>query len=65
MTDAGSYPMSEAVWAAYGRGEEDETLEPLVRTDASGAPLGRIRDGDYVIFYDLREIGRASCRERV
>jgi 2,3-bisphosphoglycerate-independent phosphoglycerate mutase len=54
MTDATGYPMSEAVLAAYERGEEDETLEPLVRTDASGAPLGRIRDGDYVIFYDLR-----------
>jgi 2,3-bisphosphoglycerate-independent phosphoglycerate mutase len=54
MTEAGEYPMSRAVWAAYERGEEDETLEPLVRTDASGAPVGRIQDGDYVIFYDLR-----------
>jgi 2,3-bisphosphoglycerate-independent phosphoglycerate mutase len=54
MTGTDGYPMSQAVWAAYERGEEDEMLEPLVRTDMSGTPLGRIQDGDYVIFYDLR-----------
>lgn len=46
--------MSDAVWAAYERGEEDEALEPLVRVDAFGHPIGRIQDGDHVIFYDLR-----------
>lgn len=54
MTEETQYPMAEAVRAAYARGEEDETLEPIVRVDASGEPVGRIRDGDYVIFYDLR-----------
>ncbi len=54
MTEAERFPMSKAVLSAYERGEEDETLEPLVGTDASGTPLGRIQDGDYVIFYDLR-----------
>jgi 2,3-bisphosphoglycerate-independent phosphoglycerate mutase len=33
-------------------------MEPLVRVDGTGAngatPIGRIQDGDYVIFYDLR-----------
>lgn len=53
-TPSGRYPMSEAVWKAYERGEEDEMLEPLVRVDALGKPVGRIQDGDYVIFYDLR-----------
>jgi 2,3-bisphosphoglycerate-independent phosphoglycerate mutase len=48
------YPMAEAVRAAYRAGEEDETLEPIVRVDAEGNPVGRIEDGDYVIFYDLR-----------
>lgn len=48
------YPMAEAVRAAYQTGEEDETLEPIVRVGADGTPLGRIQDGDYVIFYDLR-----------
>ncbi len=54
MTDIDRYPMADAVRAAYERGEEDETLEPIVRVDADGDPIGRIRDGDYVIFYDLR-----------
>jgi 2,3-bisphosphoglycerate-independent phosphoglycerate mutase len=29
-------------------------MEPLVRIDEEGQPIGRIQDGDYVIFYDLR-----------
>jgi 2,3-bisphosphoglycerate-independent phosphoglycerate mutase len=51
---AARYPMAEAVRAAYEAGEEDEALEPIVRVDAQGQPVGRIRDGDYVIFYDIR-----------
>ncbi|MGC9467362.1 MAG: alkaline phosphatase family protein [Anaerolineae bacterium] len=54
MTEQTEYPMAEAVRAAYERGEEDETLEPIVAVDATGEPIGRIQDGDYVIFYDLR-----------
>ena len=46
--------MSEAVRAAYRTGQEDETLEPLVRIDRDGRPVGSIQDGDYVIFYDIR-----------
>ncbi|MGD2039485.1 MAG: alkaline phosphatase family protein [Anaerolineae bacterium] len=49
-----TYAMAEAVRAAYRAGQEDETLEPLVRVDASGQPIGNIQDGDYVIFYDIR-----------
>jgi 2,3-bisphosphoglycerate-independent phosphoglycerate mutase len=48
------YPMAEAVRAAYGVGQEDEALEPLVRVDGDGKPVGCIQDGDYVIFYDIR-----------
>ena len=36
------------------RGQEDETLGPLVRVDAQGRPMGSIQDGDAVIFYDIR-----------
>ncbi len=47
--------MSAAVRAQYAQGGEDETMEPLVLVDArSGEPVGRIKDGDIVIFYDLR-----------
>jgi 2,3-bisphosphoglycerate-independent phosphoglycerate mutase len=48
------YPMSEAVRSAYRLGQEDEALEPLVRVDQAGKPVGSIQDGDYVIFYDIR-----------
>lgn len=48
------YPMAQAVREAYARGEEDEALEPLVLVDAQERPVGRIQDGDYIIFYDIR-----------
>ena len=54
MTEEKRYPMAEAVRAAYEAGEEDEALEPIVLVDEAGEPMGRIADGDYVIFYDIR-----------
>ncbi len=54
MTEPKRYPMAEAVRSAYRAGEEDEALEPLVRVDGASRPVGRIGDGDYVIFYDIR-----------
>lgn len=44
----------EAIREAYGQGEEDETLEPIIKTDGWGKPKGRLRAGDYVIFYNIR-----------
>jgi 2,3-bisphosphoglycerate-independent phosphoglycerate mutase len=35
-------------------GQEEETLEPLTLVSSDGQPVGRIGDGDYVIFYDIR-----------
>jgi 2,3-bisphosphoglycerate-independent phosphoglycerate mutase len=52
--DRDPHPLAEAVRAVYRAGEDDETMEPLVRVDATGHPIGRIQDGDYVIFYDIR-----------
>jgi 2,3-bisphosphoglycerate-independent phosphoglycerate mutase len=58
MSDLPTFPLAEAVRAAYRAGEDDETMEPLVRVNGAGAndatPIGRIQDGDYVVFYDLR-----------
>jgi 2,3-bisphosphoglycerate-independent phosphoglycerate mutase len=54
MTESEYYPMAEAVRAAYRAGEEDEALEPLALVGGDGEPVGRIGDGDYVIFYDIR-----------
>jgi len=52
--ELGKYPMAEAVREAYRAGEDDETMEPRVLVDPRGYPVGRFRDGDYVIFYNLR-----------
>ena len=46
--------MAAAVRAAYRAGEEDEAMEPLILVDKLGKPVGRMEDGDYVIFYDIR-----------
>ena len=54
MTTKQQYPFAEAVRAAYRAGEDDETMEPLVRVNGHGEPIGRIQDGDYIIFYDIR-----------
>ncbi len=61
-------PMGEAVRERYRAGEDDEALEPLVLCDDDGKPVGRIDDGDYVIFYDIRgerevEITEAFVKE--
>lgn len=47
-------PLIEAIREAYRRGEEDETLEPIILCDKKGNPIGRIGEGDSVIFYDIR-----------
>jgi len=46
--------MSQAICEAYKRGEDDETMDPLVRVGASGEAVGRICPRDGVIFYNLR-----------
>ncbi len=48
-----TYPLAAAVRDAYRAGEDDETMEPLVLVE-DGRPVGRIEDGDYVIFYNIR-----------
>jgi len=47
------YVMSDAVRMAYRAGEEDETLKPRVLFGGNG-PVGRIKKGDSVIFYNIR-----------
>jgi 2,3-bisphosphoglycerate-independent phosphoglycerate mutase len=48
------YAISEAIREAYKRGEDDEAMEPICLADAGNRPLGRIQNGDSVIFYDIR-----------
>jgi 2,3-bisphosphoglycerate-independent phosphoglycerate mutase len=44
----------QAVAAAYERGETDEFIAPTVIVDADDAPLGELRSGDSVIFFNFR-----------
>jgi 2,3-bisphosphoglycerate-independent phosphoglycerate mutase len=46
----GGTTIAEAVRELYTEGQLDYFLEPVVRVDTNGSPLGRIRDGDAVIF---------------
>jgi 2,3-bisphosphoglycerate-independent phosphoglycerate mutase len=49
------YAMAEAIRTAYQSGQnDDETLEPRVLVRSDNQPVGRMEDGDYVIFYNLR-----------
>ena len=39
---------------SYAAGVTDEFIKPVVIVDADGAPVGPIRDGDSVIFFNFR-----------
>ena len=45
---------TRAVEESYAAGITDEFIDPIAITDASGAPLGPIRDGDSVVFFNFR-----------
>ncbi|MBE3039157.1 MAG: phosphoglycerate mutase (2,3-diphosphoglycerate-independent), partial [Chloroflexi bacterium] len=46
----GAASLARAVRELYGEGQTDYSLDPIVLTDAQGNPVGRIADGDAVIF---------------
>lgn len=46
----GGEALARAVEAAYAQGQTDYSLEPLARVDESGKPVGKIKDGDHVVF---------------
>ena len=48
--DHGGLALARAVEAAYAQGQTDYSLEPMARVDENGEPVGKIRDGDSVIF---------------
>jgi 2,3-bisphosphoglycerate-independent phosphoglycerate mutase len=43
-----------AVEASHAAGVTDEFIRPVVMVNADGSPLGPIRDGDSVIFFNFR-----------
>jgi 2,3-bisphosphoglycerate-independent phosphoglycerate mutase len=53
---------------AYERGETDEFVRPVVMVDPDGDPVGRVTDGDGIIFFNFRadrarQITRAFTEE--
>ena len=48
-TEHGGAELAEAVKRAYAAGQDDYHLEPMVLTE-DGEPVGRIKDGDAVVF---------------
>ncbi|BBO70735.1 2,3-bisphosphoglycerate-independent phosphoglycerate mutase [Desulfosarcina alkanivorans] len=43
-----------AVKTAYGRGETDEFVEPVAVVGEDGQPVGRVTDGDGIVFFNFR-----------
>jgi 2,3-bisphosphoglycerate-independent phosphoglycerate mutase len=43
-----------AIRASYAEGETDEFVQPTVLTQGDGRPVGCIRDGDVVVFFNFR-----------
>lgn len=53
MTDKsfhGGEALARAVEEAYRQGGTDYSLEPMVLMDKDGKPVGKIKDGDHVVF---------------
>ncbi|HRY22272.1 MAG TPA: 2,3-bisphosphoglycerate-independent phosphoglycerate mutase [Candidatus Dojkabacteria bacterium] len=45
----------EAVNMAYQRGEDDQYFKPRVRVDENNKPVGPVKDGDAILFWNFRE----------
>jgi 2,3-bisphosphoglycerate-independent phosphoglycerate mutase len=50
VRDRGGLALAKAVRGLYSRGQTDYSLDPLVRVGPDGEPMGRICDGDSVVF---------------
>ena len=46
----GGTVLADAVRGLYRQGQSDYLLEPIVLADVQGKPIGRIQDGDVVVF---------------
>ena len=45
---------ADAIQASYEAGVTDEFIKPIVIVGADGQPIGPIRDGDSVVFFNFR-----------
>ena len=48
--DRGAIALSRAVKELYSEGQTDYSMVPIVLNDSDGKPIGRILDGDAVVF---------------
>ncbi len=46
--------IKEAMKASYDTGVTDEFMKPVVITDNSGNPLGKVTEGDVIVFFNFR-----------
>ena len=46
----GGEALARAVEDAYARGQTDYSLEPMALVDEDGRPVGKVKDGDHVVF---------------
>ena len=46
----GGEALARAVEDAYAQGQTDYSLEPMALEDEAGNPVGKIKDGDHVVF---------------
>ena len=44
----------EAIAAAYAKNQTDEFVDPTIITDKNNNPIGKISDGDAVLFFNIR-----------
>ncbi len=49
-----SNDISESIQKSYDAGISDEFIEPIVKIDNDGIPVGKIEDGDVVICFNFR-----------
>ena len=48
--ERGGVSLAAAIKEAYAQGGADYYMEPLVAVDAQGTPVGKVQDGDTVVF---------------
>ena len=56
----GAIALGKAVRELYAEGQTDYSLEPIIITDQQGEPIGRIQDGDAVVFCCRRVSARSN-----
>lgn len=56
----GGQAMADAVAQAYQKGASDYYMPPLVAVGPDGRPVGKVADGDTVVFAAAGASGRLS-----